>query len=105
MFSAPYPGPEGDSGPVFHEWNLDRPSDMLQVYFLLRNIDTWTSTGFRERVTAGVEDFSKGIYQGEQEYTPWKCVTDSRLTVIREGKENTFQTTSGSRGRTVRRGR
>lgn len=90
---------------MFHEWSLDKPSDILQVYFLLRNIDTWTSTQFRERIIAGVESFSKSISKGEHEYTPWKRVNNSRLTTIPEGKENIHQTAIGNRGRTVRRGR
>ncbi|KAF8578742.1 hypothetical protein K439DRAFT_1416924 [Ramaria rubella] len=105
VFSAPYPGPNGDSGPVFHEWNLDRPSDILQVYFLLRNIDIWTSTQFRERIVIGVERYSQAISQGEYEYMPWKRISDPRLKPVTEGKENHFHLPSSSRGRTVRKGR
>ncbi|KAF8528309.1 hypothetical protein JB92DRAFT_2864577 [Gautieria morchelliformis] len=105
VFSAPYPGAGGDSGPVFHEWSLDQPSDILRVYLLLRNIDTWTSTHFRERVVDGVESFSQAISRGGHMYMPWKRVNGPRLTVVPEGKENRFQTASGSRGRTVRQGR
>jgi len=109
VFSAPYPGSSGDLGPIFHEWNLDRPSDILQVYFLLRNIDIWTSTTFREHIVAGIEGFSKAILRGEQSYQPWKRTSEMRLPVVTEGKENHVPLPGpsivASRGRTVRRGR
>ncbi|KIJ46532.1 hypothetical protein M422DRAFT_46219 [Sphaerobolus stellatus SS14] len=112
IYSAPYPGPEGDEAPkVFHEWNLDLPSGILQVYFLLRNIDIWTADHFRQRVTHGVQTFSEGVSVGQEEYLPWKRLTDSRLKTVTEGKENAtsggslFPGASRNRGRSTRRTR
>jgi solute carrier family 25 carnitine/acylcarnitine transporter 20/29 len=77
VFSAPYPGPRDDqvNGP-FHEWRLDQPSDILQVYFLIRNIDNWTTGIFRERVTTGVHKLVDAVVDKGQKYVPWKRVGD-----------------------------
>ena len=94
---------------MFHGWNLNRPSDILQVYFLLRNIDIWTSTTFREHVVKGIEEFSRAIFQGEQSYQPWKRTNDARLPIITEGQENDIPgpglKIKENRKRTTRRGK
>ena len=109
VFSAPYPGPGGDTGPVFNEWELGRPSDILKVYFLLRNLDIWTSTQFRERVTTGVEAFCKAVTQEDQAYRPWKRANDTPharvLQTVTEAKENVINVTGGSCGPKGRKGR
>jgi solute carrier family 25 carnitine/acylcarnitine transporter 20/29 len=87
VFSAPYPGPRVDqvNGP-FHEWRLDRPSDILQVYFLIRNIDVWTTGVFCDRVTTGVHKLVDAVVSKGQKYVPWKRVGD--LTKPPSQKEN-----------------
>jgi len=77
ILSAPYPGDgEDEADDPFHEWLLDRPSDILQVYFLVRNIDCWTTGRFRERVTKGIEDLAQAVVDKKQKYEPWKRVGD-----------------------------
>lgn len=81
MFSAPYDSGDSDER-VFHSWELDRPEGILQVYFLVRNIDVWTGTRFRERVVGGISAFCEGVANNNEEYVPWK------RTSVTEGKEN-----------------
>ncbi|KAH7913002.1 hypothetical protein BJ138DRAFT_1111829 [Hygrophoropsis aurantiaca] len=77
VLSAPYPTSPNDSrDDIFHEWVLDEPSDILRVYFLVRNIDQWTMGGFRQKVVAGVTRMVEVISNGEGNYRPWKRVGD-----------------------------
>lgn len=74
---------------MFHEWELDRPDGILQIYFLVRNIDVWTCTRFRERVVGGVSAFCENVTNNRQEYVPWKRTsTGGDSAVVTEGKEN-----------------
>ena len=75
IFSAPFPG-HGKTDPAkdvdaFHEWDLDRPSDILQVFLLMKNIDAWTAGGFVEKVEKGIKQLVKQVENGGQ-YRPWK---------------------------------
>jgi hypothetical protein len=77
VMSAPYCGPrDRSSNDVFHEWKLDRPSDILQVYFLVRNIDEWTTGKFSEYVVRGVNQMVDKLSTSERTYKPWKRVGD-----------------------------
>jgi len=77
IFSAPYSGDEEDQADgLFHEWTLDRPGDILQVHFLIRNIDRWTTGRFCERVTRGIENLVQAINDKKHKYEPWKRVGD-----------------------------
>ncbi|KAG0704336.1 hypothetical protein DFH29DRAFT_981461 [Suillus ampliporus] len=77
VMSAPYHNPrDRSSNDVFHEWKLDRPSDMLQVYFLVRNIDQWTTGKFSEYVVQGVKQMVDKLSSNERTYKPWKRVGD-----------------------------
>ncbi|KAG1817800.1 hypothetical protein EV424DRAFT_1324215 [Suillus variegatus] len=77
MMSAPYCGPRGrSSNDVFHEWKLDRPSDILQVYFLVRNIDEWTTGKFSEYTVRGVNQMVEKLSSSERTYKPWKRIGD-----------------------------
>ena len=88
MFSAPYPGNAGDD-PV-HDWKLHQPSDILQVYFLIRNIDIWTVGKFRERAITCVSNTAKAMEEKDLKYEPWKRVGDLIPPVFsRRHKENT----------------
>ncbi|KAL0951409.1 hypothetical protein HGRIS_008102 [Hohenbuehelia grisea] len=71
VYSAPYPGAAEDSE-NFHEWTLDEPSDMLKVYFLVRNIDRWTAGQFCQRVIDGVRTSVQAVVEEKKEYKPWK---------------------------------
>lgn len=88
MFSAPYPGPGADEpgAAIFHEWNLDQPCDILQVYLLLRNLDAWTAGRFRERVEDGVMALVEAVVHGGQLYSPWKRQDD--VLLVRENLKN-----------------
>ncbi|KLO15054.1 hypothetical protein SCHPADRAFT_902769 [Schizopora paradoxa] len=89
--SAPYPpstldeqsiiepdSDEDDHGsipaPIFHEWNLERPGDIISTYLVLRNIDAWTSGRFRQRVQEGVEALVHAVTHDNAKYKPWKRV-------------------------------
>ncbi|KAG1749841.1 uncharacterized protein EDB91DRAFT_1235288 [Suillus paluster] len=77
VMSAPYHDPHNRSpNDVFHEWKLDRPSDMLQIYFLVRNIDQWTTGKFSEYVVRGVNQMVDKLSSSEMAYKPWKRVGD-----------------------------
>lgn len=73
--SAAYPGPRPinrrTSG-IFHEWNLHNPSDIMQVYLYVRNLDRWTVTGFRDRVDAGVTQLVMDVVHDGQSIVPWR---------------------------------
>ncbi|KAI0041795.1 hypothetical protein FA95DRAFT_1500992 [Auriscalpium vulgare] len=75
--SAPYPGynrTTQSATPIFHEWRLDRPADIIQVFLLIRNIDIWTVGRFNERVKAGVKELVDAVLVRKQSYRPWKRV-------------------------------
>lgn len=81
---------------TFHEWQLDRPSDILAVYFLLRNLDRWTNTTFRELVVKGVNDLTNSVVGQDGKYFPWKRTGDLAAPVpaSTSEKENISVTTS-----------
>jgi len=87
VLSAPYPGSkESKLDSHFHEWLLDKPGDILQVYFLVRNIDRWTVGKFRERVVHNINNFVEAIVRKEQKYKPWRRV--GNLMPALPSKEN-----------------
>ncbi|KAF9029239.1 hypothetical protein BDZ89DRAFT_728479 [Hymenopellis radicata] len=101
IFSAPYPGPstgeddrERTTTSVFHEWRLDDPGHILQVHFLIRNIDHWTCNGFKDIVTAGINKLKKSIVDDRGKYVPWKRV--GVLKAVRHPKEPSATTNSSS---------
>ncbi|KAI0961701.1 hypothetical protein AcV7_000735 [Taiwanofungus camphoratus] len=81
--SAAYPGPKNHNrrtSGIFHEWHLDEPNDILQVFLLIRNMDRWTVGGFRDRVIAGINQLVCDVVQQGHKFTPWKRKGDvSRL--------------------------
>jgi solute carrier family 25 carnitine/acylcarnitine transporter 20/29 len=86
--SAPYPGDKEDEpNALFHEWQLDRPSDILQVYFLIKNIDNWTVGKFRERVVRGIDDLLDAVVKKNHKYEPWKRAGDLTPS-SKKNKEN-----------------
>ncbi|KDQ63426.1 hypothetical protein JAAARDRAFT_120944 [Jaapia argillacea MUCL 33604] len=99
ILSAPYPGPRDkkDNG-LFHEWHLSRPSDILQVYFLIRNIDEWTIGKFRQRVSDGVHEFAKAVVDDKENFTPWKRIGDLLVPIVLSDvkEENVILSTSAA---------
>jgi len=97
VLSAPYPGsnehkPDGS----FHEWVLDSPSDIIQIYFLVRNIDQWTMGKFRERVVHGINDLVEGVIQKDQTFRPWRRVGDLLPSALKENVNTSATVTSSS---------
>ncbi|KAG6818064.1 hypothetical protein H0H87_009219 [Tephrocybe sp. NHM501043] len=93
IFSAPYPGESTSGEDMFREWQLDQPSDILAVYFFIRNLDRWTNGGFHARVVKGVKDLVNSVVNKDQKYTPWKRVGDL-LPLPLASKENIASLTS-----------
>lgn len=89
MLSAPYPGPgQPRTDGRFHEWCLDQPADILQVYFLIKNIDRWTAGPFRKRVANGLHDLMNCREREKQAYRPWKREGELRAMASPARKEN-----------------
>ncbi|KIK70825.1 hypothetical protein GYMLUDRAFT_149538 [Collybiopsis luxurians FD-317 M1] len=75
VYSAPYVRPmktQSQDDKEYYEWHLGRASDILQVHFLIVNIDHWTADGFVKRVVDGVADLRKGIIKEKQPFEPWR---------------------------------
>ncbi|KZT72792.1 hypothetical protein DAEQUDRAFT_762604 [Daedalea quercina L-15889] len=73
--SAAYAGTNPSSrrtSGVFHEWNLEEPADILQVYLLIKNLDTWTVNGFLERVAEGVQQLAVDVLHEGHRLVPWR---------------------------------
>jgi len=71
---------------IFHEWNLERPADILQVYLLVKNLDHWTVNGFLKRVVEDVAQLAVDVRQKVHKLTPWKRKGD--LAKIVEANKN-----------------
>ncbi|TDL28118.1 hypothetical protein BD410DRAFT_761511 [Rickenella mellea] len=84
VHSAPYPGKDTDNHntAMFHEWNLDLPADILEVYILIRNIDVWTAGRFRDRVELGIKQLARAVVKGNESYFPWKRHDGNVLAVL-----------------------
>ncbi|KAJ7099615.1 hypothetical protein C8R43DRAFT_1092346 [Mycena crocata] len=87
VYSAPYQmiseedslDSEGDEGGIFHEWQLDRASDITEA-------NRWTMNGFRDRAIKGVKNLVDSVVNEKKEYIPWKRNGD--LTFSAPAKEN-----------------
>ena len=91
MQSAPFPGldrAEEAADDMFHEWCLDDPGDIIKVWLLIRNIDTWTSGRFRERIIEGVHDLKESVITHGSRYQPWKRAGSVALAEVRHRDEN-----------------
>jgi len=100
VYSAPYrvakdDESDNDSGDVFHEWALNRASDIVKVFFLIENIDHYTMNGFRERVIAGVKELVKSVEVANTPYVPWKRVGDLAASSA-PAKENAIVLSAGT---------
>jgi len=69
------------------EWNLEKQEDILRVFLLVRNIDKWTQTVFRDKVIRGVGDLLKSVKKGGS-YQPWRRMEDAGLSSLDNDKEN-----------------
>jgi solute carrier family 25 (mitochondrial carnitine/acylcarnitine transporter), member 20/29 len=98
VLSAPYPGSKEDEGSaLFHEWQLERPSDILQVHFLIQNIDRWTVGKFRDLVVNGVTTLVGTVVNDGGRYGSWRRCGDIGLGMLaRNNKENVRLSTSTS---------
>ncbi|KAG7099022.1 hypothetical protein E1B28_000905 [Marasmius oreades] len=85
VLSAPY-ARRGD-GEGF-EWRLERPADIIQVHFLIRNIDKWTIGCFRERVLVGIKKLVDHTITQGKNFEPWRRCGEIATTRSRKQKEN-----------------
>lgn len=72
--SAPYPGPQSQARrrQFFHDWDLSRPGDIIEVYLLLRNLDRWTVEGFQRRVVEGITDLVEQVSRHDRQVLQWR---------------------------------
>ncbi|KAJ7630784.1 hypothetical protein FB45DRAFT_746831 [Roridomyces roridus] len=78
VYSAPYriKGASESPDDIFHEWHLDRASDIVKVFFLIENIDHYTMNGFQQRVVRGLNQLVDNVVKKDIPYVPWKRVGD-----------------------------
>jgi solute carrier family 25 (mitochondrial carnitine/acylcarnitine transporter), member 20/29 len=93
VLSAPYPGSEDENNATFHEWLLERPGDILQVYFLIQNIDRWTVGRFLERVVIGVNELVEAVMHNKAKYDPWRRCGDLGSGILHKIKKENVNTT------------
>ncbi|KAJ7596876.1 hypothetical protein C8J56DRAFT_882521 [Mycena floridula] len=93
VLSARFPGFGHEDSSRFHEWKLERPSGILEVFFLLRNLDDWTVGDFTELVKQGVGDLVTSVKKG-QVYRPWRRT--GKITATTFAKENVYLSTSAA---------
>ncbi|KAI4528994.1 hypothetical protein K525DRAFT_262773 [Schizophyllum commune Loenen D] len=111
IFSAPYPGQdalseaeEGRRSPnedQFYEWDLKQPAHILEVFFLIQNIDRWTVTEFQALVQEGVDAFAKSVKARTVKYVPWRRVDDTwfKTALAKENISASSASSAGSRRR------
>ncbi|KAJ3783380.1 hypothetical protein GGU11DRAFT_5491 [Lentinula aff. detonsa] len=77
VYSAPYirsveSKDSAKGNQEYHRWDLTRASDILDLYFLINNIDRWTTRGFLGRVNNGVSALEKSIVEDGKTFEPWR---------------------------------
>jgi len=87
--SARFPG-HGD-GSHAHEWNLQSPADIIQVFILLKNIDRWTHDGFVKCIEAGIADLEDSVLAKGYVYQPWKRVGTLKPPRAKEAENSSSQ--------------
>ena len=74
--SAPYPGPSvkqlEEMTQLFHSWDLEKPGDIIEVYLLLRNLDQWTVSGFRNRIVKGIRNLVDEVEKLDRRVIQWR---------------------------------
>lgn len=90
MRSALFPGYNHDAGDEtdVHEWNLDKPANIIQVFLLIKNIDHWTVNGFTECIEAGIGDLVDSVLLKNCPYQPWKRMGAFKSTQTKDAAEN-----------------
>ncbi|KAI0673556.1 hypothetical protein C8Q78DRAFT_633627 [Trametes maxima] len=88
IYSAAYDGgpprsPRRNSV-AFHEWDLARPGDIIEVFLLMRNLDRWTTGTFHEAVVAGITKLAKRMEAGDASTISWRRKGDLSLLVGRK---------------------
>ncbi|KAH8998841.1 hypothetical protein EDB86DRAFT_2828382 [Lactarius hatsudake] len=90
--SALFPGyhSEGDVGDEtdVHEWNLDSPANIIQMFLLIKNIDQWTVNGFTKCIEEGIADLVDSVLLKNCPYQPWKRVGTFKSTQTKDAVEN-----------------
>ncbi|KAH9984641.1 mitochondrial carrier domain-containing protein [Russula compacta] len=57
-----------------HEWNLNSPANIIEVFLLLKNIDHWTVNGFLKCVEVGIDNLVDSVLLKGCLYQSWKRV-------------------------------
>jgi len=87
--SARFPG-HGD-GCDAHEWNLNSPAGIIQVFILVKNIDLWTNDGFVKCIEAGIADLEDSVLAKDCPFKPWKRVGTLRPPRAKEAENSSSQ--------------
>ncbi|KAH9982349.1 hypothetical protein BGW80DRAFT_1161831, partial [Lactifluus volemus] len=104
--SALFPGLHRDgSGGNVHEWQLDSPSDMIEVFLLIKNIDHWTVNGFLECIERGIADLVDSVLTKGHPYQPWKRVGTLKASRTKEAPAAENSSSQPSAPPPVRRSR
>jgi len=82
-----YEGGAGDETDV-HEWNLDSPANIIQIFLLIKNIDHWTVNDFMKCIEAGIADLKDSVLLKNCPYQPWKRVGTFKSTQTKDAAEN-----------------
>jgi len=73
--SAPYPGSANTNRRAtlqFHDWSLDKPHEILQVFLFMRNLDNWTVGRFTRLIYEGIEQLVEDVVEHGHAFKPWK---------------------------------
>lgn len=89
--SALFPDPHDDDGlgegSHAHEWDLDSPASIIEVFILIKHIDHWTLNGFLKCIDTGIADLEDSVLHKGCPYQPWKRVGTLK-TLTARAKEN-----------------
>ncbi|KAI9513049.1 hypothetical protein F5148DRAFT_463897 [Russula earlei] len=93
--SALFPGLSGDDGwgegSHAHEWNLDEPGGIIDLFLVLKNVDQWSTDGFLKRVEVGITDLVDSVLNRGCPYRSWK-----RIGTFKSQKAKEAQATENS---------
>ncbi|KAI0361163.1 hypothetical protein OH77DRAFT_1391015 [Trametes cingulata] len=100
IYSAAYSGPPPQdarrTSTAFHQWNLANPSDIIQVYLLISNLDRWTTGRFRQSVISGVTALAGEVQAGKTSVTPWRRKGDVGRLVKKAGPDTVGESVSST---------
>ncbi|KAI0652292.1 hypothetical protein C8Q79DRAFT_1005504 [Trametes meyenii] len=69
---------------AFHEWDLSKPGDIIEVFLLMRNLDRWTTGTFHEAVVTGITKLAKRAEAGDVSTISWRRKGNLNLVVGRK---------------------